>query len=224
MLAWTRDFARLDAALRDGAWLSQWAVGGPPPVPWPELAGKTLAIVGYGRIGRGVAARARAFDMRVLAIRRDLSAPDGRAELRGPDALLAVLEAADYVVITAPLTAETRGLIDTRALAAMKRSAMLVNVARAEIVDEDALYRALADRAIAGAALDVWYRYPTAPGSTLPGHRPFHTLPNVLLTPHVSGWTEGMLDGRAALIAGNIARAARGEPPVNLVAGPGSSI
>jgi phosphoglycerate dehydrogenase-like enzyme len=101
---------------------------------------------------------------------------------------------------------------------------MLVNVARAEIVDEDALYRALADRAIAGAALDVWYRYPTAPGATLPGHRPFHTLPNVLMTPHVSGWTEGMLDARAGLIAGNIARAARGEPPVNLVAGPRSPL
>jgi phosphoglycerate dehydrogenase-like enzyme len=224
MLAWTRDLARLDAALRDGAWLSQWAVGVPPPVAWPELAGKTLAIVGYGRIGRCLAQRARAFDMRVLAIRRDLSAPDGLAELRGPDALLEVLEAADHVVITAPLTTETRGLIDARALAAMKRSALLVNVARAEIVDEDALYRALADRAIAGAALDVWYRYPTAPGATLPGHRPFHTLPNVLMTPHVSGWTEGMLDARAGLIAGNIARAARGEPPVNLVAGPGSPL
>jgi len=99
----------------------------------------------------------------------------------------------------------------------MKRSAVLINVARAEIVDEDALYRALAATTIAGAALDVWYRYPTAAGATFPGNRPFHELPNVLMTPHVSGWTEGMLEARAALIAENVARATRGEPPVNLI-------
>jgi len=91
-------------------------------------------------------------------------------------------------------------------------------VARAEIVDEDALYQALADRTIAGAALDVWYRYPTGPGPARPARRPFHELPNVLMTPHVSGWTEGMLAARAQLIAENIQRTARGEPPANLVA------
>ncbi|MGH7278921.1 MAG: NAD(P)-dependent oxidoreductase, partial [Candidatus Rokuibacteriota bacterium] len=93
----------------------------------------------------------------------------------------------------------------------------LVNVARAEIVDEEALYRGLVQRTIAGAALDVWYRYPTAAGVTLPARHPFHELPNVLMTPHVSGWTEGMLEARATLIAENIHRTARGEPPVNLV-------
>lgn len=90
-------------------------------------------------------------------------------------------------------------------------------MARAELVDEAALYQALAERTIAGAALDVWYRYPTAAGTTLPASRPFHELPNVLMTPHVSGWTEGMLQARAAVIAGNVARAARGEPPLNLI-------
>jgi phosphoglycerate dehydrogenase-like enzyme len=90
-------------------------------------------------------------------------------------------------------------------------------VARAEIVDEEALYRALAEKRIAGAALDVWYRYPTDAGPTLPGRRPFHELTNVLMTPHVSGWTEGMLEARAKLIAENIQRTARGEPPLNLI-------
>jgi phosphoglycerate dehydrogenase-like enzyme len=90
-------------------------------------------------------------------------------------------------------------------------------VARAEIVDEEALYRALAKKRIAGAALDVWYRYPTDAGPTLPGRRPFHELTNVLMTPHVSGWTEGMLEARAKLIAENIQRTARGEPPLNLI-------
>ena len=99
----------------------------------------------------------------------------------------------------------------------MKRSAVLINVARAEIVDEAALYRALAEATIAGAALDVWYRYPSAAGTTWPASRPFHELPNVLMTPHVSGWTEGMLEARATLIAENVARVTRGEPPVNLI-------
>jgi phosphoglycerate dehydrogenase-like enzyme len=217
MLAWTRELGRLDAALHRGTWLSQWAVGTPAPSPWPELAGRTLGIVGYGRIGRCLAQRARAFDMTVLATRRDVSTPDGLVELHGPDGLHHVLGRSDYVAITASLSAETRGLIGERELAAMKPTAVLINVARGEIVEEDALYRALATRGIAGAALDVWYRYPTAAGATFPGTRPFHELPNVLMTPHVSGWTDGMLEARARLIADNIARAARGEPPVNLV-------
>jgi phosphoglycerate dehydrogenase-like enzyme len=96
-------------------------------------------------------------------------------------------------------------------------NAVLVNVARAEIVDEDALYRVLLERRIAGAALDVWYRYPKEPGPTFPARRPFHELSNVLMTPHVSGWTEGMLEARAKLIAENIERTVRGEPPLNLI-------
>ena len=99
----------------------------------------------------------------------------------------------------------------------MKPTAVLINVSRAEIIDEDALFRALSRKSIAGAVLDVWYRYPTGAGPTSPARQPFHGLPNVLMTPHVSGWTEGMLAARAAVIAENIQRVARGEPPVNLV-------
>jgi len=219
MLALTRGFARIDAALRRGAWESQWAVGTPPPVPWPELAGKTLGIVGYGRIGQGVARRARGFDMEILAIRRDVwrSADDELELLGGLDVLDEVLQRSDYVVLTLPLTPATRGLIGEAQLRAMKPRAVLVNVSRAEIVDEQALYHALAERRLAGAALDVWYRYPTDAAPTLPARQPFHELDNVLMTPHVSGWTEGMLEARATLIAENIARVARGEPPVNQV-------
>ena len=94
---------------------------------------------------------------------------------------------------------------------------MLIYGARGEIVDEDALYDALHRGAIAGAALDVWYRYPAGDAPVHPAHRPFHALPNVLMTPHVSGWTDGMMDARAGVIAENIHRAARGEAPVNLV-------
>jgi phosphoglycerate dehydrogenase-like enzyme len=219
MLALTREFVRLDAALRAGTWLSQWAVGPPPPPVWPELAGKTLGIVGYGRIGQGVARRARAFDMEILAIRRDVarSAADDLDLLGGPERLDEVLRRSDYLVLTLPLTEATRGLIGAAQLGAMKPTAVLVNVSRAQIVDAPALYHALAERRIAAAALDVWYRYPTEAAPMLPAHQPFHELPNVLLTPHVSGWTEGMLEARAKLIAENIARTVRGELPVNRI-------
>jgi phosphoglycerate dehydrogenase-like enzyme len=218
MLALTREFTRLDIALKRGIWESQWAVGTAHPEPWPELAGRTLGIVGYGRIGQALAKRARAFDMTVLAIRRDVTRADPHALVRGPEALPDVLARADYLAITASLNAQTRGLIGERELALMKPRAVLVNVSRAEIVDEDALYRALAERTIAAAALDVWYRYPAAPGPTPPSRQPFHELPNVLMTPHVSGWTDGMMEARARTIASNIERVARGEPPVNAIA------
>jgi len=85
----------------------------------------------------------------------------------------------------------------------MRPTACLINVARAEIVEEDALYRALSTGTLAGAALDVWWRYPTTPGRLLPSTQPFHQLPNVIMTPHVSGWTEGMVEARVKIIADN---------------------
>jgi phosphoglycerate dehydrogenase-like enzyme len=219
MLALTRDFLRLDAALRQGDWQSQWAIGVAPPPVWPELAGKTLGILGHGRIGHAVARRARAFDMKLCAIRRDVrrSTDDDLAFLGGPDATDEVIGRSDYVLLSMPAAPDTIGFMDRRRLGLMKSTAFLVNVARAEIVDQVALYEALAARRIAGAALDVWYRYPREAGLTLPADRPFHALPNVLMTPHVSGWTDGMLETRAQQIAENIRRVAVGETPLNLV-------
>ena len=157
--------------------------------------------------------------MNVCAIRRDVRRSSGNelALLGGPDMTDEVMRRSDYVVISMPATPDTIGSIGRKRLGLMKQTAFLINVARAEIIDEDALYKALARRSIAGAALDVWYRYPREAGSTAPATRPFHELPNVLMTPHVSGWTDGMIEARAKLIAENIRRISCGETPLNLV-------
>ena len=224
MIALTRSFGRLDAKLRRGEWESQWAVGTAAPPLWPELAGKTLSILGFGHIGQALARRAAAFDMQVCAIRRQAQAETagGVSFVGGPERLDDVLRLADYLAVTLSLSSKTRNLIDERRLRLMKPAAFLVNVARAEIVDEGALYAALASGKLAGAALDVWYRYPTSTrptstGPTPPATQPFHELGNVIMTPHISGWTEGMLEARAKLIADNIARTARGEMPLNVI-------
>jgi phosphoglycerate dehydrogenase-like enzyme len=219
MIALSRSFARLDASLRQGRWDSQWAIGTEAPPLWPELAGKTLGILGFGHIGQALARRAAAFDMRVCAIRQQPQEPPGGvAFVGGPERLDELLRQADHLVATLPLSPATRGLIDDRRLRLMRPTAFVVNVGRAEVFDEAALHAALATGRLAGAALDVWYRYPAAAGPAPPANLPFHTLPNVIMTPHISGWTEGMIAARAALIAENIGRIERGEVPANMVA------
>ena len=219
MITLSRSFLRLDQKLRAGEWEGQWSVSAPAPPLWPELAGKTLGILGFGHIGLALARRAQAFDMNVCAVRRRAQpvTPQGLMFVSGPERLDELLGLSDYLAITLSLSAETRGLIDARRLGLMKPSAYLINVARAEIVDEQALYDALAGGRLAGSALDVWYRYPTSAGSTAPATAPFHALNNVIMTPHVSGWTKGMLEARAGVIAENIARTARGEEPLNAI-------
>lgn len=220
MIALSRSFARLDARLREGVWDSQWAIGTNAPPLWPELSGKTLGILGFGHIGEALAKRARAFDMRVCAIRRSAQEPppDGVDFIGGMEQLDEVLRTADFLAITLSLSPQTRGLLDAAKLALMKPGAYLINVARAEIVDQDALYAALKSARLGGAALDVWYRYPQAPGPAAPASREFHALGNVIMTPHVSGWTEGMIEARTQLIVDNIERIARGQAPLNAIA------
>lgn len=185
-----------------------------------ELAGATLGLIGYGHIGREVARRARAFDMRVLAIRRSAGAIEDPALdwSGGPDQLDRLLAKSDYVVIACPLSPQTRGMIGARELKLMKPSAVLINPSRAHVCDEQALFEALESRQIAGAALDVWYRYPSTIEQEMSGSQwPFHKLENVIVTPHLSAWTEPMMRRRFTRIAENLDRFARGQPLASLV-------
>lgn len=200
-------FALLLAAARGIPWADRYVRAG-AFVGWtPELGvgldvtGRTLGIVGAGRIGRALAERARGFRMEVLL--------HGRS---GGTSLHELLERSDYVSLHVPLTAETRHLIGAAELARMKPSAVLVNTSRGAVVDEAALVRALRERSIAAAALDVFEREPAlAPGLA--------ALPNVVLAPHLGSATYATRDRMAEIAAQNVVACATGAPLPTAVVG-----
>jgi phosphoglycerate dehydrogenase-like enzyme len=214
-----RRFLQQDAALRRGVWDS---AAYEPAVPLTEsLAAAVVGFVGYGHIGARSWERFRPFGARGIAVTRrgDVDAAAEGLDWAGTtDDLEPLLGEADVVIVSAPLTPETEGLIGARELARMRRSAVLLNVGRGPVVDEDALYAALSDGVIAGAAIDVWYGYPSEGNTAAPSRLPFDALPNVLMTPHSSGLTRQTFAGRAADIAANIRRLVAGDPLRNVVA------
>lgn len=194
-----------DRYVRSGQWLSD----GFQPGIWDGalLAGKTLGIIGYGRIGKAVARRARAFDMRVIYHNRTASADEAHRPL---DHLLAE---ADVVSIHTPLTTSTRHLINAARLAQMKRGAFLINMSRGAVVHEAALVEALRDGKIAGAALDVFEFEPEV-------HAQLLRMPNVCLSPHIGGGTRESRFAARRLCAENIAAVLLGKAPVTPVNAP----
>ena len=182
-------------------------------VPQFELHGKTVGIIGLGPIGRGVAARSKAFGMKTLGLRRQNKPVDGVDEVRtGAEGLKTLLAESDFVVIAAALTGESRALIGADALARMKPSAWLINIARGGLVDEPALIQALQTNAIAGACLDVFAREPLPPDS------PLWDLPNVHIAPHDSSGGGPEIEARRrAIFVDNLGRFERGEPLQNVV-------
>jgi phosphoglycerate dehydrogenase-like enzyme len=201
-------------AFREGEWLGNGRVGG---TPHRELFGATLGLIGFGHIGQEVAKRAKAFGLSVQAIRNHPETRSGTTDnvriLGGPEALDRLLETSDFVVIACPLTPQTHMLMDRERLRHMRKNAILVNVSRAEIIEERALFEALQEQWFAAAALDVWYRYPVWAGERLHGSQyPFHELPNAFITPHSSAWTRPMIERRARKMAVNLDHFARGEP------------
>lgn len=171
-----------------------------------ELGGKTLAIVGFGRIGQRLAGLARAFGMRIIGVRRSAGDMPGVADQVLPhERLSEALAQADIVALTCPLTPQTEGLINAAALRAMKPGAILINVARGKVVDETALLAALASGTLSAAGLDCFHEEP------LPDTSPFWSLPNVLITPHSAGETRRYEDNVTDILLENLDRLWRGE-------------
>jgi len=206
LVALRQRFLEADRALRRGTWRFGYFGDGQMV---DELRGSTLGIVGFGRIGEQVARRANAFGMRCRAVTLHADkpieggllaqAPGSIARPQDVDDLVAM---SDAVVIACEHSSLTHGLIDSRRLASMRRTAVLVNVARGPIVDERALFDALKTSSIAGAAIDVWYRYPEdGARDAKPSAYPFETLENVLMTPHSSGWTSGAKARKLAFLS-----------------------
>ena len=206
LVALRQRFLAADAALRAGAWRFGF-FGAHTMVD--ELHGSTLGIVGFGRIGAEVARRAVPFGIRCRAVTLHpgkriepglLDAPPGSlADATDVDALFVN---SDAVVIACELSPVTRGMVDARRLGLMQRHALLINVSRGAIIDEHALYEALRSERIAGAAIDVWYRYPEEGSSVAqPSALPFAQLESVLMTPHSSGWTPGAKERKLEFLA-----------------------
>ncbi len=206
-----------DRQLRAGDWRDSCVWGETPNIG--VIEGRTALFLGLGYIAKETAARSRAFGMRNVVLSRT---PEGVAEgfaLRaGYDRLDEQLATADFVIPSCPLAPETEGLIGATQLSRMRPDAYLINTARGPVVDERALYKALREGRIAGAAIDVWYRYPDNPAQPcFPSRFPFHELPNVILTPHISGWTMRTVEGRMRDIAENLNRLADGRELLNVV-------
>ncbi len=211
MFYFARSFDRLPALARQAHWERDRLAKAPSPVR--ELTGALLGIIGYGGIGRELARRAKGLGMQVWAIKRDPS--EGATEwvdrLLGPGDLQKLLAASDYVAITVPQTPETAALLGATELGLMREDAVLINVSRGGIVDEDALVEALRAGRIRGAGLDVFQDEP------LPAASPFWTLDNVCLTPHVAGVSPRFWERETELILENTRRYLAGEPMLNVV-------
>jgi phosphoglycerate dehydrogenase-like enzyme len=183
-----------------------------------ELRGATLGLIGYGWIGKEIARLAQAFGMSVIVCRRTPGEGAGQEAEGGAaitfvarERLYVLLRASDFLVLAAPITPETRGMIDARALRAMKSTAFLVNIGRGDVVDEPALIEALRGGGLAGAALDVFHEEP------LPGDSPLWALENVIMTPHIAGHTPNYEARAADIFAENLRRFVAGQPLINQV-------
>jgi phosphoglycerate dehydrogenase-like enzyme len=178
-----------------------------------EIAGATLGLVGLGSIGREVAKRASALGMRVVAVRNRVEAakPDNVGQVYSLSEIESMLAQSDYVVLAAPLTSSTSGMINAARLASMKADSYLINVSRGQLVDESALAEALRSKQIAGAALDVFEKEPLPPESLL------WSLENLLITPHTAGFTEKMWDKHYGFFTENLRRYLSHQPLIAMV-------
>ncbi len=209
-------FAAADRDLRKGEW-TLWPSR--PNTLRREMGDSTIGLLGFGHIGKAIAARAKAFGMRVTVANRSAVSSPLVDQSFSLDQLPAFMASADTIVASLPLLSETRGVVGKEGLAAMRSGAVIINVGRGPVIDQTALYEALTARRIGGAVIDTWYAYPADIDATVrPARMPFHELDNIVMTPHMSAWTNGTVRRRQETMAENIRRLEHGEPLINLVA------
>ena len=207
--------AAADADLRAQRW-TYWA--GRPTALRTELGSQTIGLLGFGHIAQAIAARAKVFGMRVHVANRSPVVIPLVDQYFSLDDVPAFMGSADAIVVSLPLTPQTQGLVGQAALAAMRPDAVILNVGRGPVIEEQALFDSLATRQIGGAIIDTWYQYPTpAQAECAPSQFDFASLPNLVMTPHMSGWTTGTVSRRQATLAENIARLADGRALLNVV-------
>jgi phosphoglycerate dehydrogenase-like enzyme len=218
LLAIAKKIIISDREIRKGDWKYGWY----GPTPSIELRKKTCLLIGLGKVGSEIAKRLRGFDLDIYAATRTGLSPNSDLvdKLISIKQVESVLPEADFVILALPLTEESKSLVDEKFLSKMKSSSFLINTARGPIVDEEALYHALRDKKIHGAALDVWWSYPGkwAGAGKYPSDRfPFHELDNVVLSPHRAAYSENMMRAQVEFAGANILRFIRGEQPRNIV-------
>ncbi|MDH3943753.1 MAG: hydroxyacid dehydrogenase, partial [Anaerolineae bacterium] len=218
LLAAAKLIIPMDRSLRSNDWQPRYR-----PNPAVLLEGKTLLILGYGQIGQYAARICRAMGMHIMATKKHLEGGQGAdeiAEIHPPEALHDLLPKAEVVLITLPLTEETGGLIGERELEVLPPKAILVNVGRGAIVDQEALFKALKDGTLHAAGLDVWYNYPAdeaGRADTSPADFPFRELENVVMSPHRGGGSNETEFSRMRHLGRLLNAAARGEEMPNQV-------
>ncbi len=218
ILQWNTQINKHDSSLRNNNWFGSYLFG----PPHKELYGQTIGIVGYGRIGKEVAKRAKAFGMNIVACTRTNHKEDDFVDKLMPmEELDQLLRTSDFVLLALPLDKDTENIIGPKQLRLIGKDGVIINVARGGLIDEGALYNACRHRVVGGAIIDTWYNYPNQ--SSLPQQPSkfdFNVLENIIMTPHSSAWTDNLIPRRCRKMARNLDKVYLNQKPINIVREP----
>lgn len=214
MLNWVSKFIAINESLKKGKWYGSFLFG----PRHNELYGKTIGIVGYGKIGKEVWKRCKSFGMKLIACNKSKKKIEGFNFTNPMEDIAELYKVSDFILLSLPLNSDTKHLIDLSSFKLMKKNAFIINVSRGKIINEDDLYIALKKKIISGALIDTWNKYPTNNTDVFyPSKLKFHQLNNIYMSSHASAWTEQLKPRRNKIIASNLNRLAGGKKLLNVV-------
>jgi len=214
MLNWVSKFIEIDENLKRGHWYGSFLFG----PRHNELYGKTIGIVGYGKIGKEVWRRCKSFGMKLFACNKSKKKIDSVNSTKPMEDIEELYKVSDFILLSVPLNSDTKHLINLNSFKLMKKKAFLINVSRGKIINEDDLFTALSKKIIGGALIDTWNKYPTNNADVFyPSELKFHLLDNIYMSSHASAWTEQLKPRRNKIIATNLNRLANGKKLLNVV-------